>query len=57
MATLAIKLPSQRAQTDFNLRRWAEWIEDPQRVLNCLPTALLVVIARLLPKSEPQPPK
>jgi Uma2 family endonuclease len=30
MATLTIKLPSQRAQTDFNLRRWAELIEDPE---------------------------
>src|SRR5882724_7362456 len=30
MATLTIKLPSQRAQADFNLRRWAELIEDPE---------------------------
>lgn len=30
MATLTIKLPSQRAQTDFNLRRWAELLEDPE---------------------------
>ena len=30
MATLTIKLPSQRAQTDFNLRRWAELIDDPE---------------------------
>ena len=30
MATLTIKLPSQRAQTDFNLRRWNELIEDPE---------------------------
>ena len=29
MATLTIKLPSQRAQTDFNLRRWTELIGDP----------------------------
>ena len=28
MATLTIKLPSQRAQTDFNLRRWNELLED-----------------------------
>jgi Uma2 family endonuclease len=30
MATLTIKLPSQRAQTDFNLRRWNELIVDPE---------------------------
>jgi Uma2 family endonuclease len=30
MATLTIKLPSQRAQADYNLRRWAELIEDPE---------------------------
>src|SRR3954469_4954954 len=30
MATLTIKLPSQRAQTDFNLRRWDELIADPE---------------------------
>ena len=30
MATLTIKLPSQRAQTDFNLRRWDELILDPE---------------------------
>jgi Uma2 family endonuclease len=30
MATLTIKLPSQRAQTDFNLRRWTELIGDPE---------------------------
>src|SRR4051812_35387217 len=29
MATLTIKLPSQPAQTDFNLRRWSELIADP----------------------------
>jgi Uma2 family endonuclease len=30
MASLTIKLPSQRAQTDFNLRRWAELVKDPE---------------------------
>jgi Uma2 family endonuclease len=30
MATLTIKLPSQRVQTDFNLRRWAELVKDPE---------------------------
>jgi Uma2 family endonuclease len=30
MATLTIKLPSQVAQTDFNLRRWTELINDPE---------------------------
>lgn len=30
MATLTIKLPSQRAQNDFNLRRWEELIADPE---------------------------
>ena len=30
MATLTIKLPSQRAQADFNLRRWTELIGDPE---------------------------
>jgi len=29
MATLTIKLPSQRAQTEFNLRRWDELAKDP----------------------------
>ena len=30
MATLTIKLPSQRAQTEFNLRRWDELAKDPE---------------------------
>jgi Uma2 family endonuclease len=30
MATLTIKLPSQQAQTDFNLRRWTELSGDPE---------------------------
>ena len=30
MATLTIKLPSQPAQTDFNLRRWNELVGDPE---------------------------
>ena len=30
MAGLTRKLPSQRAQTDFNLRRWNELAEDPE---------------------------
>jgi Uma2 family endonuclease len=30
MATLTIKLPSQPAQTDFNLRRWNELMQDPE---------------------------
>ncbi len=30
MATLTIKLPSQKEQTDFNLRRWDELIGDPE---------------------------
>ena len=30
MATLTIKLPSQREQTDFNLRRWDELVKDPE---------------------------
>jgi Uma2 family endonuclease len=30
MSTLTIKLPSQRAQTDFNLRRWNELLGDPE---------------------------
>jgi Uma2 family endonuclease len=30
MATLTIKLPSQPAQTDFNLRRWTELSRDPE---------------------------
>ncbi len=29
MATLTIELPSQRAQTAFNLRRWDELLADP----------------------------
>src|SRR6185437_7153066 len=29
MATLTIKLPSQKEQTDYNLRRWNELIGDP----------------------------
>src|SRR5256885_13055057 len=28
MATLTIELPPQREQTKFNLRRWAELLED-----------------------------
>ena len=28
MAPVTIELPPQRAQTDFNLRRWAELLED-----------------------------
>src|SRR5438874_1741825 len=28
MATLTIELPAQREQTKFNLRRWAELLED-----------------------------
>lgn len=30
MATLTIKLPSQKEQTDFNLRRWNELLADPE---------------------------
>jgi Uma2 family endonuclease len=30
MATLTIKLPSQKEQTDFNLRRWDELLCDPE---------------------------
>ncbi|HXS68326.1 MAG TPA: Uma2 family endonuclease [Candidatus Polarisedimenticolia bacterium] len=30
MATLTIKLPSQRAQNEFNLRRWDEVLADPE---------------------------
>lgn len=30
MDTLTIELPSQKAQTAFNLRRWAEVITDPE---------------------------
>jgi hypothetical protein len=30
MATLTIKLPSQKEQTDFNLRRWDELLFDPE---------------------------
>lgn len=30
MSTLTIELPSQRTQTEFNLRRWAEVIADPE---------------------------
>lgn len=30
MATLTIELPSQRAQTRFNLRRWEELLADPE---------------------------
>jgi len=30
MATLTIKLPSQKEQTDFNLRRWDELLADPE---------------------------
>ena len=29
MATLTIQLPPQRAQTEFNLRRWSELLADP----------------------------
>jgi hypothetical protein len=29
MATLTLELPSQQAQTAFNLRRWAEVLADP----------------------------
>jgi Uma2 family endonuclease len=29
MATLTIQLPPQRTQTEFNLRRWAELLADP----------------------------
>ena len=30
MATLTIQLPPQRTQTEFNLRRWAELLADPE---------------------------
>ncbi|MBM3836292.1 MAG: Uma2 family endonuclease [Verrucomicrobia bacterium] len=30
MATLTIELPLQSTQTDFNLRRWAELLADPE---------------------------
>ncbi|HMJ66819.1 MAG TPA: Uma2 family endonuclease [Candidatus Binatia bacterium] len=30
MATLTIELPPQKAQTAFNLRRWAEVLKDPE---------------------------
>jgi len=30
MATLTIKLPSQKEQTDFNLRRWDQLLADPE---------------------------
>jgi hypothetical protein len=30
MGTLTIELPSQRTQTEFNLRRWAELLADPE---------------------------
>lgn len=30
MSTLTIELPSQRTQTEFNLRRWAELLADPE---------------------------
>jgi Uma2 family endonuclease len=30
MATLTIELPPQKAQTAFNLRRWAEVLTDPE---------------------------
>jgi Uma2 family endonuclease len=30
MATLTIELPSQKKQTVFNLRRWAELVADPE---------------------------
>lgn len=30
VATLSIELPSQPQQTDFNLRRWAELLADPE---------------------------
>lgn len=29
MATLTVELPTQRAQTTFNMRRWAEVLSDP----------------------------
>jgi Uma2 family endonuclease len=32
MGTLTIQLPSQRTQTEFNLRRWAELLADPDLV-------------------------
>lgn len=32
MGTLTIQLPSQRTQTEFNLRRWAELLADPELV-------------------------
>src|SRR5436309_14121165 len=30
MATLTLELPSHKAQTTFNLRRWAEVLADPE---------------------------
>ena len=30
MATLTLELPSHKAQTGFNLRRWAELLADPE---------------------------
>lgn len=30
MATMTIELPPQAAQTDFNMRRWAELLADPE---------------------------
>ncbi len=30
MSVLTIELPSQKAQTDFNLRRWEELLNDPE---------------------------
>ena len=30
MATLMIELPPQEAQRNFNLRRWAELLDDPE---------------------------
>jgi Uma2 family endonuclease len=30
MSTLTIELPSQKAQTAFNLRRWSELLADPE---------------------------
>ena len=30
MATLTLELPPQKAQTTFNLRRWAEVLADPE---------------------------
>lgn len=30
MSTLTIELPPQRTQTEFNLRRWAELLADPE---------------------------